>query len=313
MLAKQTSPSNLKRKDEEAATNAINKRIKTSDPGDYEWTSCWKPHIRKRAIIRGLDLIFSMAQRSENFDRFGNDIIQCFYDVATVTGEPVRSRALMYVEQLAHRWKHSVMLNGWKENSKPKPLEIIETIIGMYCMERVGIHHDVKDEVLMFIGNQELTGYRAIDYLGWDPENQPPPNEMKDLYSGLTITRYRSMSDALIHTFYAHRVGLKLGCSYADVFKWLHIFHPYKSSHELPMQSFIDQCYLVTHVIFTLNNWGELRLIPELLPHEFCFVKQNLMMHIERNDIHLVGEFIEVLRAFGVNDSDTLIQELHFC
>ena len=34
------------------------------------------------------------------------------------------------------------------------------------------------------------------------------------------------------------------------------------------MSAFEDECYLVTHVVFTLNNWGELRLDPALLPHE---------------------------------------------
>ena len=54
----------------------------------------------------------AQAADAQNFDHFGNDMIQCFYDVATVTGEPVRARALKYVEQMAHRWKHSVMAQG---------------------------------------------------------------------------------------------------------------------------------------------------------------------------------------------------------
>jgi hypothetical protein len=31
---------------------------------------------------------------------------------------------------------------------------------------------------------------------------------------------------------------------------------------------YVDQCYLVTHVVFTLNNWGELMLDPNMAPHE---------------------------------------------
>jgi hypothetical protein len=60
-----------------------------------------------------------MALDQDNFDTFGNDMIQveppslrpsslfsplqCFYDVATVTGEPIRSKTLKYVEHLANR------------------------------------------------------------------------------------------------------------------------------------------------------------------------------------------------------------------
>ena len=38
----------------------------------------------------------------------------------------------------------------------------------------------------------------------------------------------------------------------------------------------MDQAYLITHVVFTLNNWGELALEPELLPHEHLFIRENL-------------------------------------
>ena len=82
-----------------------------------------------------------MALDRDNFDLFGNDMIQvtcyvctgitiylsvfgvrhvcgtplysvsltngvgqCFYDVSTVTGEPIRSKTLKYVEHLANRY-----------------------------------------------------------------------------------------------------------------------------------------------------------------------------------------------------------------
>ena len=69
-----------------------------------------------------------MSLNQENFDSFGNDMIQvavlisdinersnkvltwqCFYDVSTVTGEPIRSKTLKYVEHLANRYEHRVM------------------------------------------------------------------------------------------------------------------------------------------------------------------------------------------------------------
>lgn len=43
------------------------------------------------------------------------------------------------------------MTKGWKEGPVPKPREIIDVIVGMYCMERVGVHHDVKNEVVEFM------------------------------------------------------------------------------------------------------------------------------------------------------------------
>jgi hypothetical protein len=44
----------------------------------------------------------------------------------------------------------------------------------------------------------------------------------------------------------------------------------------------------VTHVVFTLTNWGELALDPALAPHEYCFARAHLARQIERRDVHLV-------------------------
>ena len=62
----------------------------------------------------------------------------------------------------------------------------------------------------------------------------------------------------MIYTFYAERVGLSLGCSYRDVFQHVRRFRPWCGPEDLSPAKYTDQCYLVTHVVFTLNNWGEL-------------------------------------------------------
>ncbi|KAG5189950.1 hypothetical protein JKP88DRAFT_300284 [Tribonema minus] len=369
-----------------------------------QWAGGWRTLARKKAVLRGLDKIFSMAQSEDNFTLFGNDIIQCFYDVASATGEPVRARALMYVEQLAQRWKTTVRHAGWRQSPRSashsvaaarEPCcttrvegdtatapEIIDAIVAMYCLERVGIHDDVKVEV-----EAALDAYTAKDYLGWNPLAGPPPERVldvytgapitlwramsnmtrdvrSDVYTGAPITPWRAMSNSLISTFYAHRVGVRLGCGYEDVFRWLRALRPYRGPRELKWQEYMDQlralrpyrgprelkwqeymdqlkwqeymdqdvlcwlralrpyrgprelrwqeymdqCYLVAHVILTLNSWGELRLEPELLPHEYLFVREHLAVQITQRDVHLVGQFIEVLRVFGAADSDPLIQ-----
>ena len=44
----------------------------------------------------------------------------------------------------------------------------------MYCMERVGIHHDLKHEVRAFMC-QEPPIFPAKDSPGWAPPAGPPP------------------------------------------------------------------------------------------------------------------------------------------
>ena len=84
---------------------------------------------------------------------------------------------------------------------------------------------------------------------------------------------WRLMSNALIHLFYAARCEPPLpavpaaadgsarphyvpgglgGVTYAQALAWLPTFRPYRSSSALPWRAFIDQCYLVTHVVSRL-------------------------------------------------------------
>eukprot|EP01041_Mallomonas_annulata_P006834 gene6834-13842_t len=174
-------------------------------------------------------------------------------------------------------------------------------------MERVGIRHDLKGEVLDFM--RSPNAYPATSYFGWNPPVEPPPvGGCEEVLSGEMVSVYRTMSNSLIHCFYADRVGLHLGCTFADIFRWLPNLRPYKGPHELDWQTYIDQCYLITHIVFTTNNWGELSLDPAMFPHEYFFLRSNLEIHLQQRDIHLIAEFVETLRAFGCSDNDILIQ-----
>ena len=42
---------------------------------------------------------------------------------------------------------------------------------------------------------------------------------------------------------------------FKDALQWLPTFRPYQDQSQLPSVEYLDQCYLVTHVIFTLSNW----------------------------------------------------------
>lgn len=308
--------------------------IRSSRKGDKEWETALWSDVRLPAVIKAIDRVYDMSLNQENFDLFGNDMIQCFYDVGTVTGEPVRSKTLKYVEHLANRWKHTVMQRGWKEaeNGLPTPYEVIDagkkssclnvnvifvriiyytaistSVIGMYCMERVGIRHDVKAEILEFMNSGDA--YTPKDYLGWDPFAGPPADRTIEVSSGLPVSKYRAFSNAIIHAFFADRVGIDLGCSFVQIFQWLPALRPYKGPHELSWQEYIDQCYLVTHIIFVMNNWGELALSASLFPHEFFFLRSNIDIHLQQRDVHLIAEFVESLRCFGCVDTDPLIQK----
>ena len=69
----------------------------------------------------------------------------------------------------------------------------------------------------------------------------------------------------------------------------------------------------ITHVVFTLSQWGQLRLQIQQLPHEYLFLQEHLPLMIEHRDVHLVGEFVQCLRIFGVEESNSSVLDgIHF-
>ena len=109
-----------------AAASGAGLKKRSSRMGDREWEMALWAEERLAAVTKALDRVYEMSMNVDNFNLFGNDMIQCFYDVGTVTGEPIRNKTLKYVEHLANRWKYTVMQNGWKfqnEDNTPTPYE----------------------------------------------------------------------------------------------------------------------------------------------------------------------------------------------
>jgi len=278
------------------------------------WHGCWRAVARRAAVTKGIDRVFAMAQDDEFFELFGNDVIQCFYDVATVTADPVRRRALKYVEQLAHRWKHKVLRRGWKRDKHPTPQEVIEAVIGMYCLERLGIYHKLKAEVVAFMSLPKAEGgFDVTDYLKWDPcaaDCHGPPDDVLDESGGAgapPLSPQRALSNALIYTFFANRVGVTLGAPYQAFFEHVAALRPYRGPAAIGEQPYLDQCYLITHIVFTLTNWGELRIDPELLPHEYYFVREHLAVQVRAHCC------VHVRRSGSLADSPFLSLVHFFC
>jgi len=70
--------------------------------------------------------------------------------------------------------------------------------------------------------------------------------------------RYDVWSDALINTYTGGIYGVKLGAHYPEVLRWISVMRPYPA--------FYDVADAITHVIYTLNNYGMYRLSPAWLP-----------------------------------------------
>ncbi len=248
------------------------------------------------------------------FRDHGADAIQCFNDIACASGEPIKRMALMYSEQLTDRWKHYVEEMGWKASQVPTPAEVVDAIASVYCLESTSVTHAYKTEIVQFC--MHISDYCASDYFGWDVRGSTPPSagvpelcmkcgscssNLSDRRSSFDeneipkcskcgsnlnlLTRQRALCNALVYLYYANRVGVNLGASFSDALKWLPDVRPYKGPHQLDWNEYVDQCYLVTHVVFTLSEWGALRLDKELLPHEYYFLREHMISQIRVKNV----------------------------
>jgi hypothetical protein len=166
-----------------------------------------------------------------------------------------------------------------------------------------------------------------LDFLGFDPTREPPPSDLpkqcgkcdRHNVRGATVcakcgepltmrNRYDIWSDALINSYTGDIYGVTLGAHYPEVLRWISVMRPYPARNTLTLAAFYDVAYAITHVIYTLNNYGMYRLSATWLPQEYRFLKENLQEAMKEEDPETLGEFLDTLRAFGLTDSDELIR-----
>jgi hypothetical protein len=123
------------------------------------------------------------------------------------------------------------------------------------------------------------------------------------------MSRYAIWTDALTRSYTGERFGVKLGAAFADVIKWLRVMRPYRGREDGANSDFFHAVYAITHVVYTLNDYSKYKLRPDLLAQEFEFLKGNLKEAIATEDPEMMGEFLDTLRAFGLDDTDLLIQK----
>jgi hypothetical protein len=167
--------------------------------------------------------------------------------------------------------------------------------------------------------------FGARDFLLFDPRAEAPPADVPSDCKfdrawnprGTTLcrrcgralkmrTRQDVWYDALITAYVGERYGVRLGASYGEVLGWLPKLRPHPGAGT---PEFYDAVYAVTHVVYTLNDYGQRRVPARLLPEEFAFLKSNLREAIADDDADMLGEFMDSLRAFGLNDGDAEIRE----
>ncbi len=169
--------------------------------------------------------------------------------------------------------------------------------------------------------------YTPADFLEFDPAKEPPPDDVPSQCKfdgvwnkrGVRVcrkcgrplgmrTRWDVWMDALIASYSGERYGVLLGARYRDVVQWLPAMRPYLDRNQTDYGQFIDTVYSVTHLVYTLNDYGRYLLPRDLLPVEYDYLRRNLKESIALKDPETTGEFLDTLRSFGLDNSDPVIR-----
>jgi len=279
---------------------------------------------RRRAVMRGLRFIYRTSLIEENFEQYGSDYLWCFYTVAEATGDArLRAEARRMGLERARRWRQlHRTLPPWADAAT-----IADHAFGGDAADSLGLPDaQLKEQV-----RRAAARLNARDFLLFDPLAEPPPRDVPDECDfdaarsprGTNLCRLcrRPLKmrtpqdvwyDALITAYVGERYGVTLGASYADVLRWLPSLRPYRAADPAEKDGgpgFYDTVYALTHVVYTLNDYGLYALSPRLLAPEFEFLRANLREAVRQRDADMLGEFMDSLRALGLDERDPSMRE----
>ncbi|CAM9226670.1 unnamed protein product, partial [Discosporangium mesarthrocarpum] len=272
-------------------------------PGRYDFPA----ESTVEAVQRGLNFILQLVHDPANFADFGSDAMLFFSDLATVAREPLRKFVFPRVGLLAQRWKQRYQkLADVLQGSRVEATDVVDAVVGVYALERVGATHPLKMETKKFI---QGSNYSSHDYFGgFDPRSQCPS------VLEPAISRHRVLTHAMTTALYAERVGLELGATQEEVLAHLPKVRPYLESPnqcELGGKDWVDQITLVINIIHIASNFGELRVSPSLVPEESKVVmaEETLDTALKGRDVHLIGHLCHCMRILGVEGDNPRLRK----
>jgi hypothetical protein len=280
----------------------------------------FKTAERESAIRRGMDFIYGIARKPRQFAKCSDDLLYFFYHV----GLTARDRGLRKMARDMGRESFSRWQNHYQ--SLPRKADP-DTIIDYFHADSTAEQFGVRNKNLKRELREAAKRYTAADFLWFDPLKEAPPENVPESCDScdawnergrkrcwscrrqLTMmTRYQVWYYSLIRTYCAESYGIFLGAGYEDVFRWLPALHPYRGRERDANPDFADSIYAISHIVYTLNDYGVYRLSPHWLPQEYEFLKANMKEAIALDDPDMTGEILDSLMAFGLSEKDLVIR-----
>ncbi len=269
---------------------------------------------------RGLQFVYTIASDPKNFVEWGHDLMWCFYTISVTAKDRT-------IREMAYKMGHE-RAQQWRRDHPDPPLDdandLSDFVFGTDAADRLGVVDPTMKERV----RKAVPRFTAMDFLSFDPAKEPPPADVpnecqKCAYQNdrgatrcakcngpLTYqSRYEVWLDALITSYTGQVYGVNLGGSYDNVLRWIKVMRPYATQPQVSAKEAEHITYAITHVVYTLNDYGRYRLSPAWLPLEFGYLKANMIEAARKNDPETLGEFMDTLRAFGMDERDPLIRQ----
>lgn len=271
---------------------------------------------RDRAIYRGLRFVERSTRDPSAALGLGSALL---YSLSFMATTALDSEVRSYARQLALR---SYRYWRWYWPDLPSDADadtVSEFVHACGAAERLGVRLPRLKRRLLAAARR----FPATEYLWFDPRNEPPPADVPEpCPCGATSPRrsrrcrntdcatplekmssMRLWTLSLTSAFCGDRSGVPFGISYEQVMRWLPEMRDYAGPRR-GEADFYDSVYAVSHVVYTLNDYGVWLLDPRLLPHEFTYLVEHLEPALQIGDPDMIGEFLDSLRAFGLDNDD---------
>jgi hypothetical protein len=276
---------------------------------------------RQRSIQRGISFIAELARHESCLSCLGSGLLYFCRSLANNAADPQLRRQAATLGRIGFlQWKSE----AGAMPEKPDASSIIEYVRVYGAVESLGL----RDSRVKARLARASKAWSAVDYFGFNPRAEPPPGDVPEACECGTpndrgkrvcanrscrsrlarMTRYRMFCLTLTSAYCGERYGVPLGASYRDTLRWLPLIRPYRFSARRRHTDFYDASYAVTHVVYTMNDYGRFILSPWWLPWEYEFLRTYLETAMAMNDPDMTGEFLDTLRAFGVGDDDPQVR-----
>lgn len=272
---------------------------------------------RLRAVRAALRRLHEISRRESVFDEYDGHLLLAFCLIATTSQAPaIRRDALAMGLERARAWRRR-----WPRIRRHLQHDtIMREVIASYAIDRMGAGDDrIRDEL-----RSALSGYAARDLLFFDPRLETAPRDVpEDCKCGrlnergctrCTACRQRLRAHsqyelwyyALTSAYFCERQGMPLRVGVVDLVRQTPMLRPYPAPDSA---DYYQAIYAVTHLVYTLSDYGAARLPRTWLRQERRFLKSAMRWAIDTGEADTIGEVVDSLAVLGVEDGDPLMLE----